>query len=120
VRHDHYNLQIDTEAEHRLLHDLLDAANRIEIKWFRLSEQNPLVGQTLAEANLRARTGASVVALMRDNQLIANPKSMTVFQPGDRIGLIGDESEVAAAEKLLTLSERDDLSLDTDELEKSA
>ncbi|HSJ87965.1 MAG TPA: cation:proton antiporter [Anaerolineales bacterium] len=105
VRHDHYDLQINSEEEHRLLHDLIDAANNIEIKWFRLSENNPLVGQTLADANLRAQTGASVVAILRASQLMANPKSMTVFELGDRIGLIGDREEIEAAEALLMHAE---------------
>jgi len=105
VRRDHYDLQINTEEEHRLLHELLDAANSIEIKWFRLPEDNPLVGQTLADVNLRAQTGASVIAILREGQLMANPKSMTVFQAGDRVGLIGDKEETDAAEKLLVASE---------------
>jgi CPA2 family monovalent cation:H+ antiporter-2 len=109
VRHDHYDLQLNTEEEHRLLHDLLDAASSIEIKWFRLPVGNPLVGQTLADANLRSRTGASVVAILRDRQLMANPKSMTIFRPGDRIGLIGDKEEIEAVEKLLSESEGDQL-----------
>ena len=105
VRHDHYDLQINTEEEHRLLHDLIDAANNISVHWYRLPEGNLLVGQTLANANLRARTGASLIAILRDGELMANPKSMTVFKPGDRIGLIGDQDEVEAAEKLLSNSE---------------
>ena len=102
VRHDHYNLQINTEEEHRLLQDLLDAAGSIKIEWFRLSEGNPLVGQTLADANLRAKTGASVVAILRQRQLIPNPKSMTIFEAGDRVGFIGDKQEMETVEKLLT------------------
>jgi CPA2 family monovalent cation:H+ antiporter-2 len=105
VRRDHYDMHINTEEEHRLLHDLVDAANSIEVNWFRLPEGSPLIGQTLADANLRARTGASVVALMREGELTANPKSMTVFQAGDRIGLIGERSEIEAAERQLSRSE---------------
>jgi monovalent cation:H+ antiporter-2, CPA2 family len=101
VRRDHYDLQLNTEEEHRLLHDLVDAASSIEIRWFRLPKGNPLIGQTLADANLRSRTGASVVALLRERQLMANPKSMTVFQAEDRVGLIGDKEEIEAAEKVL-------------------
>jgi CPA2 family monovalent cation:H+ antiporter-2 len=104
VRRDHYDLQLNTEEEHRLLHALLDAAKGIEIKWFRLSDGSHLVGQTLANANLRAQTGASVVALFREGDLIANPKSSTLFQPGDRIGLIGDKEEIEAVERLLSNS----------------
>lgn len=114
VRHDHYDLQINTEQEHRLLHDLLDAASSIEIKWFRLPAGNFLVGQTLSEANLRARTGASIVGILREGHLMANPKSITRFQPGDRIGLIGDKEEIEAVEKLLTVSDMSDLSVGTE------
>ena len=102
VRRDHYDLQINTEEEHRLLHDLVDAVSSIEIRWFRLPPGNPLVGQTLADANLRSRTGASVVAILRERQVMANPKSVTVFQPDDRIGLIGDKEDLEAAERLLS------------------
>ncbi|HEX2989913.1 MAG TPA: cation:proton antiporter [Anaerolineales bacterium] len=105
VRRDHYDMGLNTEEEHRLLHDLLDAANSIEINWFRLPEGSPLIGQTLADANLRARTGASVVALMREGELIANPKSLTVFRAGDRIGLIGERNEIETAERQLSQSE---------------
>src|SRR5688572_2682496 len=112
VRRDHYDVHINTEEEHRLLQDLLDAAHSIEIKWFQLQPENPLIGQTLANASLRSRTGASVVAILRDGQLMANPKSMTVFQPDDRIGLIGDKEEIDAVEKLLTASDIGDLSIE--------
>src|SRR5215207_1098411 len=102
VRRDHYGLVLNTEEEHRLLQGLLDAANSIEIKWFRLPAGNPFIGQTLADVNLRSRTGASVVAILRERELMANPKSMTLFQANDRIGLIGDKEELEAVERLLS------------------
>jgi monovalent cation:H+ antiporter-2, CPA2 family len=105
VRRDHYDLDINTDEEHRLLQELLDAANSIEIRWFRLQPESPLIGRTLAEVNLRSRTGASVVGILRNRQLMANPKSMTMFQADDRIGLIGDKEEIEAVEKLLSESE---------------
>ncbi|HKY53922.1 MAG TPA: TrkA C-terminal domain-containing protein, partial [Anaerolineales bacterium] len=100
VREDHYNFQVDTEDEHRLLHELIHAIKSIEITWFRLPADNPLIGQTLEQANLRARTGASVVAILRDSELIANPKSNTTFQAQDRIGLIGEKEQIEAVETL--------------------
>lgn len=102
VRRDHYDMRLNTEEEHRLLHELIAAMHRVEIKWFELPAGNPFVGQTLAEANLRARTGASVIAIVREEQLLPNPKSMTVFQAGDRVGLVGEKEEIEVAEKLLT------------------
>ena len=105
VRRDHYDMRLNTEEEHRLLHELLEAANSLEVHWFRLTEGNLLVGQTLAQANVRAKTGASVIAILREGHLIPNPKSMTVFQVGDRVGLIGETGEIEAAQKLLSESE---------------
>ena len=101
VRRDHYDIGLNTEEEHRLLNELMDAANRLEVHWFRLTAGNLLVGQTLAQADLRAKTGASVIAILREGQLIANPKSVTLFQPEDRVGLIGEKEEIDAVEKLL-------------------
>ena len=104
VRRDHYDTHINTEEEHRLLHALLDASGSMEIKWFRIPVESPFIGQTLANVNLRARTGASVVAILREGALLANPKSMTIFEAGDRVGLIGDEEEIKKVEQLLVES----------------
>jgi CPA2 family monovalent cation:H+ antiporter-2 len=101
VRRDSYDLEINTDEEQRLLRDLLDAAGSTEVVWLRLSEGSALVGQTLAGANLRARTGASVVAITRHGVLTANPKSLTVFQAEDQIGLIGEPEQIEAVVALL-------------------
>ncbi|MEA4907182.1 MAG: cation:proton antiporter [Anaerolineaceae bacterium] len=102
VRRDLYNLSVLSDDEHRSLHDLLAAFESIEISWMSLPEGSPLAGQSLAETNIRMHTGASVVALIRDRQLIPNPESQTGFQAGDRIGLIGEREQIQAAEQLVT------------------
>jgi CPA2 family monovalent cation:H+ antiporter-2 len=112
VRRDHYDTRLNTEEEHRLLHELIEATGHIEIRWFHIPDDHPLIGQTIADANLRARTGASVVAVLRHGDLIANPKSMTVFQTGDRIGLIGDNEEIQKVEQLVIASKERQTNLD--------
>jgi len=102
VRDDHYDFRVNTAEEHRLLHDLIHAAKNIEVAWLRLAADNALVGKTLAEADLRARTGASVVAIMRGKQLLPNPKSYTAFEAGDRIGFIGDAEQLAAVGQVVS------------------
>lgn len=115
VRRDHYDTQVNTQEEHRLLHDLIHASQHLEVSWLTLNSENPLVNQTIETANLRARTGASVVAIMRNGKLIANPKSQTIFEANDRIGFIGDPEQIEAVEKLLleTKSEEDGLEWET-------
>jgi CPA2 family monovalent cation:H+ antiporter-2 len=101
VRRDRYNTNVTADEEFQSLHDLLHAMKGIEIFWLQLSASSPLIGRSLAEADIRSRSGASVVALIRDQQLLANPKSMTVFEAGDRIGLIGDQEQLEVARDLL-------------------
>jgi len=105
VRHDHYDMQINTDEEVRSLHDLIHASGTIDVHWYSIKTDNQLVNMSLAEANLRARTGASVVAIMRNGQIIANPKSNTFFERGDRIGFIGDEEQIEKIETLFVESD---------------
>lgn len=101
VRHDHYDFNVTTDEEHRSLHDLVQAIKGIEIIWIELNNTNPLIGKSLAEANIRSKTGVSVVAIVRNKQLIANPKSMTVFETGDRIGVIGEKEQIEEVQNLM-------------------
>jgi CPA2 family monovalent cation:H+ antiporter-2 len=83
------------------MHELLIAADSIEISWQLLEENSPLIDQALSESNIRSRSGASVVALIRQGHLIANPKSNTVFEIEDRIGLIGEPEHIETARSLI-------------------
>jgi K+:H+ antiporter len=101
VRGDYYDLNVNTEQERQLLHDLLSASENIGITWLRLETNNPLVGRSLAEANLRATSGASVVAIMRDGELITNPEATAVLRANDLVGLLGNEEQLNAVQKVL-------------------
>lgn len=100
VRRDHYDTWIDSDAEHRSLQDLLRASRSLEISWIALSADSPWIGRSLAEADLRSRTGASVVALLRRGALVTNPESSVVFAEGDRVGVIGEPGQIVAARNL--------------------
>ena len=104
VRRDAYDIDILSTDEHRTLHDLLIATASIEITWLELVPNSPIVGRTLRESDIRSCTGASVIALIRDGHLSANPKSSHVFQAGDRLGLIGEKEQVDAARGWLAIS----------------
>jgi CPA2 family monovalent cation:H+ antiporter-2 len=102
VRSENYDTAIQTPEEHRALRLLLDAVHNLEITWVTLAEGTALAGRTLADANLRAQTGASVVAIRKDGGLIPNPASDILLREGDQLALIGESAQVGAAESLLT------------------
>ncbi len=101
VRADTYRATYPDDADHRVFDQLVATVRGLEIGWFPVAEHSPVVGQTLAEANLRARIGASIIATVRDQNVLPNPKSDTRFQVGDMIGLIGSTAELADAEEIL-------------------
>ena len=104
IRRENYQMG-SPEAENRSLRTLLLASDNIQIIWVVLHEDSPLIGKTILEANIRAQTGASVVAIIRQHHIIPNPKSLTVFEPGDRIGLIGEDDQIRLTEQLVNRQE---------------
>ena len=101
VRGDAYEGTQPGERGYPVLDQLLMSTRGVEIAWLALEEDSPLLGQTLAEANVRSRVGASVVAIVRDRHVMANPKSNIRFEVDDLLGLIGDPHELEAAARLI-------------------
>jgi CPA2 family monovalent cation:H+ antiporter-2 len=101
VRRDQYDPYVSTPEEQRVLDKLLLTVRGMEIAWVVVNSSSSVIGKTLAEANIRAKTGASVIAILHDQQVIANPKPDTVLHAGDVVGLIGDTAHIAQARQLL-------------------
>ncbi|GIX36698.1 MAG: potassium transporter [Lysobacteraceae bacterium] len=62
----------------------------------------PAVGHSLAELRLRARTGASVLAIRRGEELVSDPDGRSVLAAGDVLVLAGSHEAVEHARELLT------------------
>jgi CPA2 family monovalent cation:H+ antiporter-2 len=102
VRGDHYDTAVTSPKERQALDQLRDSVRGLEVVWRRLDAHSPIVGKTLAEAEVRAITGASVIAIIRSHSVVPNPKSSTRLQGGDLVGLIGETEQIAALDQLLT------------------
>ena len=59
------------------------------------------VGQSLADLNLRGRSGATVLAISRDGQEIIVPAAGERLQAGDVLALAGSHEAIDAAKELL-------------------
>lgn len=73
----------------------------MEIDWVPLGAASPLAGRALGASQMRQRTGASVIAILRDGRALANPDIDTVFEPGDTLLLIGSPAQTHAARALI-------------------
>ncbi|MCU7493764.1 MAG: sodium:proton exchanger [Ignavibacteria bacterium] len=66
-----------------------------------VEESNPNTNKKLSELNLRARTGATVIAFQREDRTIANPSGDEVILAGDSLILYGTHMSVDKAISLL-------------------
>jgi CPA2 family monovalent cation:H+ antiporter-2 len=67
-----------------------------------IADEHVAAGQTLRELNIRARTGAGVLAITRGEERILIPRGGDVIHPGDVLALAGTREAVSAAVALLT------------------
>ena len=88
ARQDHYQQLYDDKAGSNNIRQLQKARDSLELNWQELTAEDPLVGRSLRQLDVRQSTGASVVGVLRDGNFMANPSADLVFQPGDMIASI--------------------------------
>ena len=69
-----------------------------------ITAEHRAAGQTLSALNIRARTGAAVLAITRGDERILIPRGRDEIHAGDVLALAGTHDAVAAAIALLTTS----------------
>jgi CPA2 family monovalent cation:H+ antiporter-2 len=67
----------------------------------RVSPASLCVDVTLGDANLRGRTGATVVALLRGDRKVVFPEADEKLAAGDLVALTGSHDAIAAAARIL-------------------
>ncbi len=63
---------------------------------------SPYDGRALGDTRARTRTGASIVAVVRDGHVVASPRPDFVFRAGDIVLVIGTGEGTAAVAELFT------------------
>jgi CPA2 family monovalent cation:H+ antiporter-2 len=86
-----------------LLRTLRRAGRALEIEWMQLPEKSEIIGVSLGAAHLRSRTGASVVAILRDGEVIVNPALDLVFVVGDNLAVLGTDQQRTAMRNLVAV-----------------
>jgi monovalent cation:H+ antiporter-2, CPA2 family len=73
----------------------------VDFEPFEVEVRNRAQGKSLAELGVRENTGATIVAIRRNSEVLANPPSNHVLNEGDHVYLIGTEEEIRRAMRLL-------------------
>jgi CPA2 family monovalent cation:H+ antiporter-2 len=100
VRRELYTPLFEEHAEYEMLSRLHSAQHLMPVHWLQLPADSPLTGRTIGEARIRTLTGASVVGLLRGDDLIANPTPDERLMAGDHLAVFGEHEELALFEQL--------------------
>jgi TrkA domain protein len=68
---------------------------QLSIEWIKVDPSSPMAGQTLEGAAIRQKTGASVMALLREGKAFPNPQPGERIEAGDTLMVIGSREQVS-------------------------
>jgi TrkA domain protein len=67
---------------------------QLALEWVKIGSNSPLANRTISELEIRKRTGASVIAVLRGKQLLANPAPDERLAGGDTVVVAGTGPQV--------------------------
>ncbi len=73
----------------------------IETETYLIGEQTPAAGHSIRDLKIRSKTGATIIAVRRDGEILPSPEPNFVFKAGDVVYLIGEREKVQRAMDLL-------------------
>lgn len=68
---------------------------QLSIEWFKLEADAAIAGHTIRELDIRKRTGASVIAVLREGRVIPNPAPDERLAGEDTLVVAGTREQVA-------------------------
>ena len=105
VHREHYAPLYQPPADSHVIAQLRRTPRLLDLTWVALAPDSALIGRTLGEMDIRGRTGATVVGIMRGGELQANPDIDFRFAADDLAAVIGRPEQLAAFQALAAASE---------------
>lgn len=99
VRDELYAPLYEVHSDYKMLAQLRGAARLLDLAWVTVPEGSPLEGRSLSELDIRSQLGVSVVGVLREGHLNANPSGAFRFNADDAAAVIGDNERIAAFER---------------------
>jgi TrkA domain protein len=85
----------------KIVEELELALGELQIEWIDVPDTSPAIGRTLAECGLRAKTGVTVIAILREPEPVSGAQPGDVIQQGDTLVAVGKAGQFAEFRRLL-------------------
>jgi TrkA domain protein len=90
----------------KIVEELEMALGELQIEWVPVPDSSPLIGKTLGECAFRAKTGVTVIAILREPEPLAGVQSEDVLKRGDTLVTVGKAGQYRAFRQLLASDDR--------------
>jgi TrkA domain protein len=85
----------------KIVEDLEMALGELAIEWVPVPPGSPAIGHTLAECAFRARTGITIIAILREPEPVTGAQPTDVVQEGDTLVTVGKRGQYGEFRRLL-------------------
>jgi CPA2 family monovalent cation:H+ antiporter-2 len=101
IRQQLYAPLYEEQGSYQTVAQLQNATRLLEVSWIELSADSPLIGQSIETAAVRTKTGVSVVGVLHEGELAANPERTYCFAIGDLVAVMGHAEQIANFQTLV-------------------
>src|ERR671917_678806 len=85
----------------KIVEDLELALGELQIEWVPVPDTSPWIGKSLAECQFRAKTGITIIAILREPEPVSGAQPQDVIQRGDTLVTVGKGGSYPAFRRLL-------------------
>jgi len=85
----------------KIVEELELALGELQIEWVAVPDTSPMIGKTLAESALRATTGVTVIAILREPEPVSGVRPTDTIQRGDTLVAVGKAGQYAGFRRVL-------------------
>jgi TrkA domain protein len=85
----------------KIVEELEMALGELAIEWIPVPEGSPAISRTLADCAFRARTGITIIAILREPEPVTGAQPTDVIEKGDTLVTVGKLGQYPAFRKLL-------------------
>jgi CPA2 family monovalent cation:H+ antiporter-2 len=105
IRHERYEqARGGAESGLAMMAEVGQMARQLDFTWVGIPAGSLCDGRTLADLRLRSTTGVTVVGIIRDGKMLANPDGEARLERGDLAAVIGTRDQIARFERTMRVN----------------
>lgn len=100
IRHERYErARGGMESGLGMMSQIGEIARQLDFTWVGVPAGSAFDGRSLVDLRVRSTTGATIVGIIRDGELVANPDGDSRLRRGDLVAVLGTRDQIARFEQ---------------------